>query len=441
MPYILIFIFSTLLSANNDDPLQWLTHEYENFTYKTQRSWTNTFNDNYHNYFIDEKNYIRFCFTEKKLDNNQFENTIFAKQTYSKISEKNMTINRLLGRTVVYKTASQQYYHVFYGAFKKEQFIIIYTYTNKFNSKLLRASLNTFSIKNFDVPKALQTHQNFGISYNIDSQWQINRISNNSKKEHFRYEISSTSFIEIYLEELSRKVLLKSFIKIAQEKLLSQCVYTRSQQRLLSNGVLFSYVVKRGNTRQIEYIDMFFGVENNCGYTILYLYKKKQTCLLDVLDSFQVKKVNLEDEVHKNKITEPQNNKVQPVKNFEQVFYFVNITSARIFPKKSSGKKWDFAWGQAGKPDVFVVVKQFAHKELFTTPVIKNSLQPVWNYKTPMRVQKGEVLLINVYDEDSRKNDEIGSVLMTVKENYIENKSCEIQFNSVDKLTITFTKD
>ncbi len=96
--------------------------------------------------------------------------------------------------------------------------------------------------------------------------------------------------------------------------------------------------------------------------------------------------------------------KPRAIRKFQPGHYRVIVHGADIAPKNSGNRYWD---AFRGYPDPYVVL--WIGKRKITTPVVRNSLRPRWNYAFKIFLSGTERFLYHVYDQDFRRDDRIGS--------------------------------
>lgn len=446
MRFFVMVILSVCLYAN--DTSQWVTKEHCDSLFKVHSSWQNS---PPHVYKIDDSNYIDFrCLTTNgniEQEITKIENNVFATQVYSKIQQKPERRNHLSGTTVLYKVASQ-FYHLFVCVFEQKLYSVMYCYTNDLYAQVLQNSARSFTIKKATPLTVEDHHENFAIKYQISPQWQKEILVDSAQIKNVLYRISTFFSLHAYMEILPREIPLHLAIEKIQRIFFPHHVYARITRKSQASipGKQFFYIIRdRSFPLRYQYADIFFCVRGQRIFAMAYFYKEKSTHLEQVLPSLTLENktyITQDDTDDTTKNTSPQES-TTVLDNAEQTAktYFAHVTSAKIFIQKPNGKKWDFGWGKTTEPDAFTTIKEFGNDKVYTTSVVRNSFEPIWNYATPIVVKKGQVLVISVYDKDSQKNDHVGTIMITIKENDIKQGYRDIQFNSVEKLTLTFSTE
>lgn len=442
MRFFVMVMLSVFLYAN--DTSQWVIKEHSGFLFKVHSSWENF---PPHVYKINASNYIDFrCLaTSNNIEQEivKIENNVFAAQVYSKVQQKPEMRNHLVGTSVLYKTTSQ-FYHLFVCVFEEKLYSVMYCYTNDLYAQILQSSAQSFTIKKATPSTIEDHHEKFSIKYEISPQWEKKILTNSAHIKTVFYHISAFFSLRAYMEILPREIPLHLAIEKIQRVLFPHHVYARITKKSQASipGKQFFYIIRdKSFPLRYQYADIFFCVRGRRIFAMAYFYQKKSTHLEQVLPSLIIENKAYVTEEDTTPNTQPQQTTTQDKTEQTAKTYFAHVTSAKIFIQKPNGKKWDFGWGKTTEPDTYTTIKEFGNDKIYTTPVVRNSFEPTWNYATPIVAKKGQVLVISVYDKDSQKNDHIGTIMITIKENDIKQGYRDIQFNSVEKLTLTFSAE
>ncbi|BBM82456.1 hypothetical protein [Candidatus Uabimicrobium amorphum] len=451
MRFFVIIILSVFVYANDT---QWVTKDFAHFSFKVQASWKNSSANMYqinNSNYVDFRHYPVTSNIEEEIA--KIENILFAQQVYSKVQQKSHMVNHASGTAITYKTATQ-FYDVFFCIFEDKLYVVLYCFSDKLYAQMLQNSAQSFTVKKVNPSTVEEYHKNFAVKYSIDPKWQKEVLTNTVDKKTIFYRISPFFSMQVYMEILPFEVPLHLTIEKIQRIFFPHHVYARVIKKPQTSvpGKQYFYIIRdKSFPLRYRYAEIFFCIRGRRAYAVAYFYQKKSVHLEDILKSLVIE--NKFSYTDRKQDTTTETNDNNPDENSEPSetekpreedvpkitkSYLIHVTSAKIFIQKTNGKKWDFGWGKTTAPDSYATIKEFGSEKEYTTSIVRNSLQPKWNYATPIVAKKGQVLVINVYDDDSRKNDEIGTIMITIKESDIKKGFRDIQFNSVEKLTLTF---
>ncbi len=116
----------------------------------------------------------------------------------------------------------------------------------------------------------------------------------------------------------------------------------------------------------------------------------------------------------------------------EPVEVIFTLKSAEIAPKKENKKSWDLSFGKWSKPDVYVIIST-GKTTILKSEVAKNTLTPHWKISKIVKISPKDIIEIQVWDKDIKKDDLVGKKLITLSELV---KAKELSFGQVKKLIL-----